>query len=1089
MKITTLLLIASIMQVSAISYAQKVTYSQKNITVEQLFREITKQTGYNVLYPDKEINTDRRIDVDFNDTFLDKVLTQVFKGLSISYKIENKNIIIKKEDPSFLERLAERWASIDVSGRVVDADGRGLPGASVSVKGKGGKAVSTGADGSFYLKGVDEDAMLVISFIGYVPKEVKAIKELGHVVLELSTSKLDEVQVIAYGTTTRRLSTSNISSIKADQIAAQPVSNPLLAMMGRVPGLQITQSTGIPGGSIKVRIQGQNSLQQGSEPFYVIDGVPYSSQTLFTNINGAVGGSQSALSFINPSDIESIDILKDADATAIYGSRAANGAILITTKKGKVGQTKIDLNIQNGFGKVTRKIGLMSTQQYIEMRLEALKNNNNTPVSSTDYDLNGAWDRNQNTDWQQELIGGTAHYTNIQTNLSGGNEQTQFLAGASYNRESTVFPGSYSDVKANVHVNINHTSSNQRFKFNLTNSYQQDLNKLPTIDLTGIALNLAPNSPYPFKPDGSVNWGIVNGVPTFTTNNPAAVLLQKFKGKTNNLISSSTISYEIFPGLQVKSNLGYNRLETQEVSTTPQTSFSPTLTRNNRKAKYGTNYVSSWIIEPQIAYNKDFSWGHLDALIGSTFQNSDNAVDAFDGSLFANDSQLENSRAAGTIVASTNTMQSKYRYSAIFGRLNYRFRDRYILNSAIRRDGSSRFGIENMFNTFYSVGGAWILSEEEYLKRSLSYINHLKLKVTYGTAGNDQINNYEFLSLYQSYTPNGVPYQSTVGLLPTKHSNPYLQWEVTKKLNFGLDLGVFNNRLLFSGNYAINRSSNQLTSYPLPVGTGFSGVLINLPATVQNTSWEFLLDASIVNHKAFSWQSSFNLTIPKNKLINYPDFENSAYYNTLIVGQSLGIKKLYQYAGVNPTTGYYEFNDHSGQKTSTVDPAIDKTQFVDFYPKFYGGLNNTLNFKNFSLDFLVQFVKQIGENYQFGSLLPGFANKNQPQSLLNRWHNISDISNVQQVTTSFDGFDPFNNVLESTAHYSDASFIRLKNLNLSYNLPPKLISKSHISKAKLFAQGQNLMTITNFVGLDPENQSTGSMPPLKIFSFGLQLTF
>jgi len=380
MRLTTVLLIATIMQVSAGSFAQKISLNERSAPLEKIFDKIRLQSGYDFLFNRELLKTAKPVDIKIKNADIEDALAICFKGQPFTYTLEEKTIVIKAKTPTFLERLADRWAAIDVHGRVVDQEGKPLAGATVKVKGTG-KSVSTNGKGEFYLEKVEEEgAILVVSFIGYVSKEVGAAKEMGNVVLELSNSKLDEVQVIAYGETTRRLSTGNISSVTAEDIAKSPVSNPLLAIAGRVPGVFIEQATGVPGSGIKITIQGQNSIANGNDPFYVIDGVPYTSQLLHP-LNGIQGSSGmrfaaagNPLSLINPLDIERIDVLKDGDATAIYGSKAANGAILITTKKGSAGKTKLNVNIQQGWSTIATKNKLMNTDQYLHMRRQAIIN-------------------------------------------------------------------------------------------------------------------------------------------------------------------------------------------------------------------------------------------------------------------------------------------------------------------------------------------------------------------------------------------------------------------------------------------------------------------------------------------------------------------------------------------------------------------------------------------------------------------------------------------------------------------------------------------------------------------------------------------
>jgi len=1088
MKLIIVMMTTCLMQVTAATFAQKLTYSKKGASLEEIFKEIKKQTGYNVLYSPEKVDDTKKIDVYFKETELPEVLEKVVSGQALEYTINDKNISLKPKEPTFLERLANRWASIDASGRVVDSENRPLPGASVKVK-KTGKGVSTDKDGRFFLSGVEEGAVLVVSFIGYLPKEVSASANMGNVVLEQSLSKLDEIQVIAYGTTTQRLSTSNITSIKGEDIARQPVGNLLLGLQGRAPGLSLTQSSGVPGSSIKVRVQGENSIGNGNEAFYVIDGIPYVPQALYSGFSGAMGSYGSTLNFLNPSDVESVVILKDADATSIYGSRAANGAIIITTKKGKSGQTKVDLNAQTGWSKPLRVLNLMNTEQYIEMRKEAIKNGGET-IGPTDYDINGTWDQNKYTDWQKELIGNTSQFTNLQATISGGNESTQFLASGGYIKEGTVFLGDFSDTKGNLRVNLNHRSKDKKFDFTISSNYLQDLNKLPGGDITSTAIALAPNAPDLYNPDGTINWAPKAGSPNSVTFlNPAAVLLAKYNGKTNNLISNSIIGYKILPEITLKANLGYNRLETYETSTTPQTAFPPTFTRNVRTTNYGTKTISSWIVEPQLTYNKSFSFGSIDALLGSSFQSTNKSVLAYTGTNYANDDQLLNPLAAGNITAHSSTMSSQYRYNAIFGRINYQYHGKYILNLSARKDGSSRFGSENLFHSFYSIGTAWIFSEENWFKNHQSFLSFGKIRFTYGTTGNDQISDYQYLSLYNNYSSGvAVPYQQTIGLLPAGHSNPYLQWEQTKKINIGIDLGMMNNRLILNANYYRNRSSNQLLGYVLPIMTGFSGVLKNIPALVQNSGLELAVDYLPIKNNVFKWQVNLNATIPRNRLVAYPGLDETSGYSTVIIGQPLSTVKVFEYAGVNEKTGYYQFKTADGKITDNPDPINDKAKIINIGQTLFGGLSNTLTYKNIELSFLLQFVKQKAQNFNYGNF-PGFFNINQPLSLLDRWREMGDKKNIQQITTSFDFYNPYVAVQNSDAGYSDASYIRLKTASLGYNFPEKWLKKVNMSKAQLFVQGQNLFVLTSLKDVDPETLSPGGLPPLKVISIGAQITF
>jgi TonB-linked SusC/RagA family outer membrane protein len=1084
MKITTFILLISVLTVSASTYAQKITLNEKKASLDEVLAKIRQQSGYDVIYSNDVLEKSTPVTIKITDATLEDALKASLQNQPLTYEIEEKTILIKMKESSFINKLKDFLALIDVHGRVVDEKGQPLAGVTVKLKDET-HVVITDKDGNFILTKVNDNAAIVISSIGYLTKEINAKAELGTVALEVSNSKLDEVQVIAYGTTTRRFSTGNISSVKAEDIAKATTSNPLLAIEGRVPGIFIQQTGGNTIGNVQVTVQGKNSIARGNDPFYVIDGLPYINSNLGNPISGNLlptAAGNSTLSFINPADIESIEILKDADATAIYGSRAANGAILITTKKGKAGETKVDLNMQNGWGSITRKYNLLNTDQYIAMRLEELKNDG-IPIDPSDYDINGIWDSKRNVDWQKTLAGGTAHYTNISTSVSGGNNNTQFRVGAGYIRQSTVYLGDYADKKNNVSIGINHKSSNKKFTFNISGNYLQDNNRLPGDDPYTYALMLAPDAPELFKPDGTLNWSPLPSDPSaYTFDNPATSFVVNYNTKTSNLISNSLIAYEFLPGLTIKSSFGYNKMESNDSKLIPLTATRPDRT-GTRSGQYSTRDFNSWIAEPQINFARQYSFGHIDALVGATFQQNTTDALNLEAKGFNSDAELANIAAASTVNVST-TIQSLYRYSALFGRINYTFRDKYIVNLTARRDGSSRFGQENLFHNFFSIGGAWIFTEENFIKSLFPFLNYGKIRASYGTTGNDQIGDYTFLNLYtnQTYTLN---YQNTVGLVPTGLTNPYLQWEETRKLNLGVDLGFFDNGLIINANYYRNRSSNQLLRSPLPIASGFGTILQNLPATVQNSGFEVSIEANPIRKENFSWQITGNFTMPKNKLISFPGIDQTSYANSLVVGEPITIQKVFQFAGVDSQTGYYQFKDSKGGLTSYPDYSSDRTVLINTQPKWYAGFSNTISYKGLSFDFLLQYVRQIQPDVKLQAYVPGYFNTNASTYVLNRWQKLGDTGPAQIITLA--DLSSYDAAQLSNAFYSDASYLRLKNASISFSLPSRWTDKLHFSQCRIYLQGQNLLTITKYEG-DPET-GYGSLPPLRVYTLGLQLTF
>ncbi len=1078
------------LHLSAWTNAQTVTLSADGISVSQFLNQLEKQTPYSFIVKYGDVSPNQKIDVHVKDVPLESVLDQVLKPLGLSYRIDDKAVYIIKAELKQTAYENNEVPPTDIHGRVTDSLGNPLSGASVFVKGSK-KGTVTDAKGDFTLKGVTDDKTLVISFTGYNNKEYKASNSSFNITLSHSNSPLDAVVVIPYGTTTQRLSTGDISTVTAKTIEEQPVSNALAALEGRVPGLVITQTTGAPGGGFTVQIRGQNSITNGNDPFYVIDGVPYPSQTLgLINVTLQNGN---PLNYINPADIESIEILKDADATSIYGSRAANGAILITTKSGKAGKMKIDLNVYSGVGKVTREVNLMNTEQYLQMRHEAFYNDSiSNPSGYSPPSISNApdlvfWDTTRYTDWQKVLAGNTAHYNDAQLSVSGGNSNTQYLIGGGFHRETTVFPvvlaGQGADQKVSFHFSLFSTSEDKKFKINLKANYISDLNTVSPNDFNGYAFYLPPDAPPIYNPDGNLNWAPQTPGQVGTWTNPYALLYQKYNALTSNVISNALLSYALLSGLEIKVSLSYTNTQTDEVSTVPTTSQDP----NSNPQAYSTfnsSNTHSWVVEPQANYKLTIGKGTLSALAGLTFQENNATQQGIYATGFISDALLENMAAAGSLYTNGNT-NSQYKYNAGFGRLNYNWEDKYLLNVSGRRDGSSRFGPGKQFANFGSIGAAWIFSNEVFFKDNMSFLSFGKLRGSYGTSGNDQIGDYKFLDLYNT---TSYSYQGIEGLYPQNLFNPNLAWELDKKLEVAIDLGLLSGRIYTSIDYYRNQSSNQLVSTPVPEVTGFSGIESNLPALVQNSGIEIVFNTVNIKSKTFSWTSSFNLTVPKNKLVSFPNIMNSPYYNYYFVGQSITVKKVYHSLGVNDTSGIYQFASNQGIPTYNPTSGVDNSVFVNTSPKSYGGFQNHFQYKNIGFDFFFQFVVQTGKNYLSYVPLPG-GEFNQPISLLNRWQKPGDIKPYQQYSQSYSGmaYNGYNNVQYSDLAYSDASFIRLKNISLSYLFPGSTVQKWHIQNLRFYIQAQNILTITKYKGSDPESQGQG-LPPLSVWTAGFQVT-
>ena len=1075
MRIFMVIMTVFLMQVSASTKAQQLTIRDSNISLKEVFQQIRKQTGYTVLAPSEVLAKVKSLNLNINQVALEKALISILSGQGLEFTIKNKAIFISEKEKSVIDRLVDYFAQIDVSGKLVDENGQPIAGATIRVKGSS-LATNSENDGSFLLKNVAENAVLEISYIGFLTKELKALTQLGTIVLQVSIGKLEEVSVNAgYYQVKERELTGSIARITAKDIENQPVTNVLATMQGRMAGVAITQTTGTPGGGFNIQIRGQNSIRRtANAPLYIIDGVPYASDPIgYTQTSTVYPATTSPLNSINPDNIESIEVLKDADATSIYGSRGANGVVLITTKKGKVGKTKFSFTGSTGIGQATKFMELMDTKQYLLMRQQAYANDGIKIYPADAYDVNGTWDQNRYTDWQKELMGGTAKMQDLQGTISGGSDRTQFLLSGSYHDESVVYPGDFRYKKGGIHMNVSHRSQDNRFHLNFSSVFNGQDNDQPAADLTFVAQTLAPNAPALYNSDGSLNWE------NQTWQNPLAQLNAEFKTQTKDLVANALLSYNITSDLVVKSSFGYTDLSTFETRTAPSTRFDPIYNVSSvRSTIYRNNTArSSWIVEPQLTWEKQIGGGKLTALIGSTFQSQNNQTLYQSGNGFSSNNLIYNLAAAQNITVLGND-ETMYNYQAFFGRLNYNYKQRYILNLTARRDGSSRFGPKEKFANFAAAGVAWLFSNEDFLKDN-PLISFGKLRGSFGTTGSDQIGDYQFLN---TFTTTGVIYNGAVALQPSRLFNPNFRWEMNKKLELAIELGFLNDRIFTTASWYQNRSANQLVGIPLPGTTGFTSIQANLDATVENKGLEFTVQTINFNKGDFRWSTNFNLSFSRNKLISFPGLMGSTYSQQLRIGQPLNIALVYQYKNVNPTTGLYEFEDLN--KDGKISSPLDKQIVADLNPKYFGGLQNELSYKGFSLDFLFQFVKQKNRLVPFG---PAGTFSNQPARMVNSWNQNGSNANYQINTTGVNSAAAIadSNYSLSDALIADASFIRLKHLSLSYDIPLKLKETS----CRVMLRGQNLLTLTKFKDGDPEFATYGYLPPLRVISAGLQFTF
>lgn len=1044
--------------------------SRKNISVPEgrmslmdIFREVQMQAGFMFVFQPTLVDQFENLAVPGGSHSVQEFLEIVLRDTPVGFEENGRNIIIFRRPVTF-----------DIRGRVLDPETEeGLPGVTIYIK-NSNKGTHSEPDGSFAITATKDD-ILVFSYVGRITKQV-TVNEHTPKKIVLQPMTLPEVMInTGYYPVTEAERIGNISTVTYKELERSPVVNSLQSIQGRLAGVFVEQISGLHGSGYRIRIRGQNSLRdEGNEPLYIIDGVPYPSASMTYKTNAHHLPLANSLSLVPLSNIHRIDVLKDADATAIYGSRGANGVILINTKGPTKSGSGAEVNINTGFSQVGHYVDLLNTQQWLAMRHEAYTNDRDTEkMDSKNSPDVLRWDTTRNTDWQKKLIGGIAPVTNAVVNLYGGEENTKFFFSGNFYKEGGVFPKRFDYTRGSGLFNMTHQSKNNRFHANMIFNYAADDNNLPVIDITQQAFILPPTAPSLYDPTGQLNWA------DYTWYNPLAYLEYTYRAQTTNWSAHTMLDYELLPGLVLKANLGQTVFTRKETIILPKRYYSPAIRDFQTGEHYESNNTLRTIIaEPILEYGRNLWQGKFKILVGSTFQNMTQDAQATSGTGYTNDAFISDLGAAPTLKAS-EPIAWLYRYAAAFGRMNYNWREKYILNVTLRRDGSSRFGAGKKFSNFWSVGGAWIFTQEPFSDK-LTFLSFGKVRATYGVTGNDQISNYGYYTGYEETLPYGGS-----SVTPIQPNNALYSWETTRKAEIGLALGFFRNRIQADLSYYRNRSSDQLQMSQVSTVTGFAQANLNLPIIVQNSGFEFLISTTQLDGRRFSWTTSLNFTLPYNKLVRYDNLAASADSARYIVGESLNSRKVYK-GYVDPVTGLYALKDINGDN---IIDRRDRYTLDRDGTRYYGGIDNTIRFHNFQLDILVQLVKQTASTYEANTGPAGPRGNTPSVDVLDRWQQPGDNTNIQRFTVSNEGANAFDKAMTSDIAYGDASYIRFKNVSLSYNLNTSFTKRLAVQGAKIYVQAQNLFTLTHYVGVDPETIFTTNLPPLRTIVGGIHLTF
>lgn len=991
----------------------------------------------------------------------------------------------------------------EISGKVMDAKQETpLAGVSVVVKGTSLGTVTT-ADGTYKLNVSDKATTLVFSYLGFNSKEVTINGSLINASLEDAQSQsLDEIVVVGYGTKIKKDLTGNIAKVKGSDIQNMPVTNFNQALQGRAAGVFVEANNGKVGEGVKILIRGSGSISASNSPLYVIDGVPINNSSYSGN----------PIADINFNDVESFDILKDASAAAIYGSRAANGVVLITTKKGKAGKTNFQVNTQYGTNKPTHLRGFLDAGEYVSLLREAAINSDIIegvdPLDPAQYP--GSWLQSAerrltrysgwsdwqtletNTNWEKLAFNDKARTSAIDISASGGNDKTKFYLSASYNNQDGILIGNRFK-RLSTRINLDH-NVNEKFKvgFNLSLS-QTSAGRVPIDNEFSTPMQIVALSPV--TPVRDLDGNLYNS-PTTTYSNP---YVDFANGKFNSLIYRNIGNifgqYNILPSLFFRTELG---ADIQNQNDDQFYGFSTTYgTGSNGYGESDWYRSLDYNINNYFNFKKSLSDVHdVDAVLGMSYQHYNSEYANVYGEQFPVEDLQKLASAAlikgGTSVATNSSFLS------YFGRANYKFNDKYLLTFSGRLDGSSVFGNDRRYGFFPAFSAGWILSEEGFLENS-NLFSFLKLRGSWGLTGNaDGFGDFAHLGLWGGSSYNGIS-----GLSPTQLANRELRWEKSNQVDIGLDFGLFNNRI--SGEIDVyNRKTKDLIyNVPVPGNSGFTTQTVNI-GSMENKGIEFVINSENVSNKTFRWTSNLNVSLNKNKIVKLDGEQTSVpgndgrYMNSLIVGESIGVFYGPKYAGVDPANGDALYYLEDG-KTTTNDYNLAGDFIVgNPNPKVIAGLGNTLSFKGVELSFLFQGV--FGNQVMNGA--GGFMSAsfdwydNQTREQLQRWQNPGDITDVPQLRLAYG-----NGISASSRYVYDADYIRLKNVTLAYNLPATILRKLKISTAKVYMTGVNLLTFTDYPGWDPEvntdyragNRNQGSdfysAPQIKNISVGLNIGF
>lgn len=1088
------------------SLLAQMTITVKNQSVRQALKEIEKLSNYKFFYNNDLSSLDKKVSITAKDESIESVMNKLLADTDISYKLDNNNLIVLTLKATSSSQVSK---DLRIKGTVVDETGQPVIGANIVVEGTTNGTISD-LDGNFMLD-VPEKADLRVSYIGYLDQKVKVgTSTTLRIVLKEDTQTLDEVIVVGYGTMKKSDITGSVASVRLDDLKEGASTSVDQMLLGKSAGVNVVQSSGEPGGGFSVNIRGASSINGGVSPLYVIDGVPIDNSRPVSQ-GSIVGFSdnrspRNPMSSINPADIESLEILKDASATAIYGSRGANGVILITTKSGKAEKMKVSYSGSVGIQSPSNKLDLLSAADYKRVLNDIIDAGGDSEANRVgDIAYGGI-----GTDWQDEVTRQNAITHEHQLSFSGGNSKTFYYTSFNYvNQEGIVKNTSFERLGARLNLKSD-INEHLKIGMNVTGSYMKDhfvANGFGVNENAGVmyvAYNFDPTLPVK---DEEGNYALS---PILTLDNPVALQEGMISySDTYRILASAFAEYYITKDLFLRLNLGTDFMNESRKnfvsSLTKQGKFNGGIGSNQNSEK------SNYIVEGTANYSKTIQKHSFGALAGISYQRyvtsylNNRAADFPNESLGAENLNLgsqETFRMQNSVTGN--------RLASYIGRVNYSFDDRYLATVTFRADGSSRFGKNNKFGYFPSAALAWRLSNESFLKE-IDQITSLKLRLGWGRTGNQEIGDYPAISTYQSAGSAIWDGKQVVGTGPAKIPNPDLKWETTDQINLGLDFGVFNNRINGGVDYFWKKTTDMLLQLPVPQSTGYNSILSNI-GRIDNKGLEIFLNTVNIDTKDFKWESNLTFTSMRNKVKDLGGIDEILVGAGYTHVEQVAIRKpglpLNSYYGWEVAGVWQENDDFSKMKEDYVpgdlkyvdqnkDGVIndaDRVVLGNSFPDFQWSFGNTFTYKNFDLYVFfegVQGVDMLNGNLIDSYFPINFRRNKFAEPYLNRW-------TPENPTNEYPSFvNPLKQgrKVVNSRTLSDASYVKLRTIRLSYRVPK---FSSLIQSLQLYVTADNLFTITDYVGLDPAvNPNSNSnfrmdfnaYPSARAFIFGAKIDF